>query len=247
MIDKLKSFLKKIESNQEKIINDLRLNHSQSKEIEWGLIYHDSIRGKAWLEELPLNVGRWAGNYSFFYILNRILNDFQPKNILEHGLGESTKMISAYLDNYLLESNHTVVEQSIDWINAFNKRFNLSERTKIIECKLITKQIKNHIVNSYKNYESKINTKFDLYVIDGPFGSNRFSRYDIIFLIEKVEVNDEFIIIFDDANREGEIDTYSEILTILNNKGIKTYSEIYSGNKSSIVISTEKYKFATSL
>ena len=48
------------------------MNFLHTKEIEWAHIYHDSIRGKKPIEELGLNIGRWAGNYSFFYVLNRI-------------------------------------------------------------------------------------------------------------------------------------------------------------------------------
>ena len=130
MIEKLKSYLKKLDSNQQKILEELNTAHNQSKELEWAHIYHDSIRGKKWLEELPINVGRWAGNYSFFYVLNRILNDYKPKRILELGLGESTKVISAYINNYLTDSTHIVVEQDADWAKAFNEKFTLSKNSR---------------------------------------------------------------------------------------------------------------------
>ena len=31
---------------------------------------------KEWLEKTPLNIGRWAGNYAFFYVLNGF---YRPK------------------------------------------------------------------------------------------------------------------------------------------------------------------------
>jgi hypothetical protein len=78
MIKKIKQLIKE---NRE--FNRQRISHL--KEIEWAHIYHDSIRGIEWIQGLSLNIGRWAGNYSFFYVLNRILMDYKPKNILELG------------------------------------------------------------------------------------------------------------------------------------------------------------------
>jgi hypothetical protein len=111
--------------------NILRYQLKYYKELEWANIYHDSIRGKEWLTNLSLNVGRWAGNYSFFYVLNRILNDCRPKEILEFGLGESSKFVSVYLDNYLLESNHYIIEQDRKWKHNFTERYKLSLRSSI--------------------------------------------------------------------------------------------------------------------
>lgn len=218
----------------------------QTKEIEWAHIYADSIREKKYLQSLPLNVGRWAGNYSFFYILNRVLNDYKPKNILDLGLGESSKFISTYLDNYLIESNHTIVEQDQNWITAFNDKFTLSPRSKIIYLELSEKHIKGHNVNCYDRFSDQIKDNFDLYIVDGPFGSDRYSRYDIVDLVENFSVDREFIIIMDDSDRQGEQDTINDILNILRIKGVIFYIGVYTGNKQNTIIASEKYKFATS-
>lgn len=227
------------------LFNDQRV-YLQTKEIEWAHIYGDSIRGKIYLQNLPINVGRWAGNYSFFYILNRILNDYKPKNILDLGLGESSKFISTYLDNYLIESKHTIVEQDQNWITGFNDKFTLSSRSKIIYCELKEKHIKGHIVNYYDGFADQIKDNFDLYIVDGPFGSDRYSRYDIVDLVENFSFDKEFIIIMDDSERQGEQDTIKDILNILRTKGVIFYVGVYTGNKQNTIIASEKYKFATS-
>lgn len=227
------------------LFNDQRV-YLQTKEIEWAHIYGDSIRGKIYLQNLPINVGRWAGNYSFFYILNRILNDYKPKNILDLGLGESSKFISTYLDNYLIESKHTIVEQDQNWITAFNDKFTLSSRSKIIYCELREKHIKGHNVNYYDGFTDQIKDNFDLYIVDGPFGSDRYSRYDIVDLVENFSFDKEFIIIMDDSERQGEQDTINDILNILKTKGVIFYVGVYIGNKQNTIIASENYKFATS-
>lgn len=218
-----------------------------SRENEWAHIYHDSIRGKEFIQNLSLNVGRWAGNYSFFYILNRILSDYRPKGILDLGLGESSKFISAYLTHYLIDSHHTVVEQDLDWIEAFSERFTLSESSKIIHCPIVETQLKGFTTLSYQNFEEKVTEDYDLFIVDGPFGSDRFSRFDIVSLVQKFEKGKEFILMIDDSHREGEQDTIKEICLILTKKGIGFYKADYSGNKQNTVIASEKFRFSTSL
>jgi hypothetical protein len=218
-----------------------------SRENEWAHTYHDSIRGKEFLENLGLNVGRWAGNYSFFYVLNRILSDYRPKGILDLGLGESSKFISAYLTHYLVDSHHTVVEQDQDWIKAFSERFILSERSRIIHCPIVERQLKGHSTISYQNFEERVTGEFDLFIVDGPFGSDRFSRFDVVGLVEKFEKGKEFILIIDDSHREGEQDTIEEICSVLSKKGIEYHRGDYSGVKQNTVLATGKYRFTVSL
>ncbi|MBF4465659.1 hypothetical protein [Flavobacterium sp. LC2016-12] len=240
MISKIKKI---ISENANRQHEQIRL----SKELEWAHVYHDSIRGKKWLEELPLNVGRWAGNYSFFYVLNRILSDYKPKTILDLGLGESSKFISSFLDNYLLDSTHTIVEQDKNWIKEFQNRFSLVNRSNVIFCPIKEIEIKGQKSNSYDGFSEKVKGQFDLYIVDGPFGSPKYSRYDIIAKIEEFDSDQEFIILFDDTNRRGEKDTVEDILTVLRDKKIEIFTKNYIGHKTNTVIATKKYQFATSL
>ncbi|NNE32929.1 MAG: hypothetical protein HKN40_11225 [Winogradskyella sp.] len=239
--------IKKIKRLIEEQRSSQKQNTRLLEELEWAHIYHDSIRGKPWLYELPLNIGRWAGNYAFFYVLNRILNDFKPKSILEFGLGESSKFVSKYLEYYLKDAQHTIIEQNNDWKKAFESTFNLTNRSKIVICPITTTNIKNFTVNVYEDLELKVNSNYDLFIVDGPYGSHRFSRYDIVVLAQKFETNKEFIILLDDYHRKGEKDTANELLLLFKSKNIKTYSKIYNGRKSLIVIATEKYKYIASL
>lgn len=239
MIKKIKSIIQENRDDQKKIL-------LQGQELEWAQVYHDSIRGKQWLENLPLNIGRWAGNYSFFYVLNRILSDFKPKTILELGLGESTKFISSYLDNYLVDSKHLVIEQDDNWKNIFKENFTLSNRSEITICPLEKIIIKGFETNAYHNFVQAVKGAFDLYLIDGPFGSAHFSRYDIMKLANNFEPENQFIIVMDDYNRQGEKETIADLLGLLKSKNIKVFHNCYTGNKSVMVIATEKYKYATS-
>lgn len=240
MINKIKSL---IQENRER----QKLIFKQTQEITWGQVYSDSIRGISYLEDLSINIGRWAGNYSFFYVLNRVLMDYKPASILEFGLGESSKFISAYLDNLLLNSRHLIIEHDENWASSFRQRFNLSERSHVKLFPLQQTVVNGYESFCYKNFNESIKDKFDLYVIDGPFGSERFSRFDIVSKAKTFEPDDEFIILMDDFDRIGEKDTIEKILEELRSKNITFYSKCYEGSKAQMLIATKKYRFAASL
>ncbi|QGK76870.1 hypothetical protein [Flavobacterium sp. SLB02] len=240
MIKRIKEVIKENKERQKKII-------AQNEELLWANVFHDSIRGKKAIEDLPLNIGRWAGNYSFFYVLNRILNDYQPKRILEFGLGESSKFVSVYLDNYLINSEHLIIEQDDNWRITFENKFVLSLRSLIKVLPLIKKKYKECDFNGYENIENTITSAFDLYLIDGPFGSSNYSRFDIFTLVQKLSNKDEFIILIDDYDRHGEKQTVNELLKMFKNKEMNVFTATYTGMKDVIVIGTEKYKYITSL
>ncbi|TXD49112.1 hypothetical protein [Polaribacter sp. IC073] len=240
MINKIKKLIRENRAFQKTQIKHL-------KELQWGQIYHDSIRGQEGVKDLSLNIGRWAGNYAFFYILNRVLKDNKPLNILELGLGESSKFISTYLDSYLTKSNHLIIEQDKYWASAFKTQFLLSKRSKINICPIIEKNIHEFPVKFYENLESKIEKKYDLYVVDGPHGSPRFSRYDIVSIAKEISLGHEFIIIFDDYQRQGEKDTFYELQSVFKQKGIIIHHETFFGFKDVKIITTEKYKYCCSI
>ncbi|WZL88436.1 hypothetical protein VS868_12615 [Salinimicrobium sp. 3283s] len=240
MIKKLKALISENRENQAFIIR-------QNKELEWAHVYHDSIRGKAYLENLPLNIGRWAGNYPFFYLLNRIMSDAKPQHILEFGLGESSKFISSYLQQDLSSRTHQIIEHDINWANAFTNKFKLSEISKILICPLVIKKINNYDVNCYKGLTDVLRGTFDFYLIDGPFGSPHYSRYDITFMAERLSSSDDFIIVIDDFDRVGEKETCRALCALFQRKKIKTYTQVYSGLKEVWVLTSPKYRFLTSI
>ncbi len=239
----MRKIIKKIKKLFQKK-NELLLS---SKEVEWAHYYHDSIRGIDFIEKLNLNIGRWAGNYTFFYLLNRILNDYQPKSVIEFGLGESSKFISKYVENKLYDTKHIIVEQSIEWKESFLTRFNLSKNTLIDICELRQIEVKGFKVNSYSDIEKYTNQKFDLYIVDGPFGSIRYSRYDIVNIVKNLQLGDEFIIIIDDYDRIGEKETTNDLVSLFDEKKIPIYFSVYEGKKSVAILATGKYRYTNSL
>lgn len=219
----------------------------QLAELEWANIFHDTIKDREWLRDTAISPGRWAGNYSFFYVLVRILSDCKPNRILELGLGESSKIVSSFLRNELPFSSHLIIEQDLRWMESFNSRFSLGENSTIINLPLITKTVKGFDVRCYEGIENKIQESFDFYLVDGPFGSARFSRYQICALADILQADSEFIILIDDYNRQGEQETVQDLIALLEKKGIEIFTGEYRGTKSQLIITTAKYRLAVSL
>lgn len=233
---------KKIKDNNV-LLTLLRYN----QELDWANVYHDSIRGKPWLTDLPLNVGRMAGNYSFFYVLNRILTDFKPKEILEFGLGESSKVISRFIEHELPESNHDIIEQDADWTAYFKSRFTLSGKSTVQILPAVKTRVNGRSTYRYENLMNTVKKKYDLYMIDGPTGSPHYSRYDIVDLTKDITRQDECIIMMDDSHKIGEQQTLSVLLRNFKDKGITIHTATYEGTKAVTVVATGKYRFACSL
>ena len=54
------------------------------QELIWSEVYHDTIRGSKWLSpDLPFSPGRGAIGYQLMYVLYRVLNEVNPRSILE--------------------------------------------------------------------------------------------------------------------------------------------------------------------
>lgn len=237
--------LKRVKAILDDFRGRLDENKNLLKEIEWAHIYHDSIRDNEELQKLSLKIGRWAGNYSFFFVVHRILKDFQPQKIVEFGLGESSKFISTYNRSIGNKHEHIVVEQDDKWAAIFNNSFP-NENISIRHHPLQKKTVKEHGYNGYKNVDN-IPTDADFYLIDGPFGSPHYSRYDILYVLKKIKLDHEFIFVLDDYNRKGEQDTAKAILQMFKEKGKEVFFTQFEGGKSQFVLVTEKYKYVLSV
>jgi hypothetical protein len=238
---------KKIKSLLQENRNLHQANASRLKELDWANVFHDSIKGEDWINKTSLNVGRWAGGYAFFYVLVRILKETKPERILELGLGESTKVISKFIEHCNPTATHTIIEHDENWKNTFEENFHLPEQCKIQVCPLVEKNVHGHLNKMYQNFEEVAKGYFDLILIDGPFGSPRFSRYELMTKVWSLDHENNFIILFDDTHRKGEQETLQELKEHMTAKGIKFHVATYEGVKKCTVICSDNFKFLTTL
>lgn len=86
-------------------------------------------------------------------------------------------------------------------------------------------------------------TKYQLIVVDGPFGADQPQpRTNIIGLVDN-NLADDFVIIFDDAERAGEQDTIRKTKQRLSEKGIKFVEDKRTGIKTQVLLLSESRSF----
>lgn len=220
---------------------------SNVSELLWANYFHDYTKNIEELKNLSLSPGRLAANYSLLYVLAKIIIEYNPEKILEFGLGESSKLISALIKNNPNINTHIILENDSDWHQKFISTNNLCSKSivQICDIKTITFGKQHAVVYDIPHQVKEM--KFDLYFVDGPKGSERYSRFNICELVRNFEMKKDFIIVFDDAQRKGEQDSIKDIHQILKENQISYVIKEYKGEKSQYVFATERYKYATSL
>lgn len=228
------------------------------QEMQWGQIYNSTISGSEWLKDQSVSPGRWAVGYNYLYILYRILNDVKPTNILELGLGQSTKLMAQYAAYYGASSkqkiHHYVVEHDDDWIRFFQKGFShFSEFSQLVHLPLVQVSIEHGEFVKYKGFKEFIEStgqKFQLFSVDGPYGAQRgnYCRRDILECLPTI-LDDDFVMMFDDYGEACYKTTPHDVEKVLSQNGIPFVSCMYSGVqwKQVYVIASESWKFLTTL
>ena len=218
-------------------------------EAVWAEIYNSTITKSRWLKDKAFSPGRWAVGYPYLYVIYRILNEVQPQNILELGLGQSTKMIGQYT-SYYKGVHHQVVEHDPEWIDFFKKNYSLSERTKLIQLNREFVSYKEaEKVRVFKDFSQTFKgQKFDFISIDAPLGGDmkEYARIDVLQMIPACLAED-FIIMIDDCERSGEKRTVMEMERVLQENQILYRKGKYSGKKDCIVIASNVLKFVCSM
>lgn len=244
MFRKIKCCILKL-TGIESVKNQLSENRRSLHEINWGIIFSFSIKDSVWFKKQKLNPGRWALGFPALYILYRILDDVKPKSILEFGLGESSKLTSQYAQYF--KNKLLIIEQDKNWLDHFSQQYHdIGTFVKLVD---IEEKIANEEkVIKYKDLMSVIQSdKYDCIIVDGPWGTPTHSRSQIIDIIENDLLAENFIIMMDDANRNGEKDTIKQAGKILDTKDIKYFTGIYSGEKDCVILCSPCYKFILSL
>jgi len=242
LFKKHRALIENVEKTNDKLVEV----NKKLDEIYWANIFNNSISGSKWLTYQSFNPGRWAAGYQMLYIIFRIYDTIKPKNILEFGLGESSKLLYQYhISNQ--DASYKIIEQDHNWLNFFSKStFDVSSHTVLLDIE--KRIIHGQEVNMYKGLISKLEKeKFDFVIVDGPWGSNNYSRYQIVELLENNLISEQFVILIDDFERIGEQETVVKLKELLNQKGIKYFEGVYSGIKQTYLICSENFKFVTSL
>jgi len=205
-----------------------------------------AVANTNWIKNKVFYPGRWAADYSLLLTLYRALEEIRPANILEFGLGETSKLIHQYAD-FEKGVNAITIEHDNEWINSFKDRMRIEYKMEIVVCELEEVTVDGFVSKSYKSIREKLGSiKYDLIIIDGPFGSDRFSRPSILYIADK-NIADDFCIIFDDMVRKGEQDTFFKLVELFQKNGKNVHVAIHPGVKRHGVICSDKFKFMVTI
>ena len=225
---------------------DIRKIQGLSEEAVWHHVFRESYRQAG---DLPLNMGRWAGGASFFYVLHRVLEAVQPAYILEMGLGESTKFIAHHAAHHPTVRRHVVIEHDAEWIRYFEARETLGEKTSIEVVPLVTLEGRSDGITglAYEPLAADHWKAAEVVVIDGPYGRGHHARSNVLEWVPHLTPSKPFVALFDDSHRPGELRTISAFMERLEAAGIAAKRREYGGSKSCTVVCSADLGWLTTL
>ena len=145
------------------------------------------------------------------YLLSRLFDEHEIRSVIEFGSGESTVFIDRAKHP---AARHVCYEHDPVWHARVAARLTGCDyRLR----PLAPTMVAGRSVRWYQDVEPQ---EFDLMLVDGPVGTERFSRFGCIELIRSVAARD-FLIIFDDYQRPGERDTVAHAVSLLRDAGVE--------------------------
>lgn len=224
--------------------NRINLNNSILEELQYSVVLNQSWIDSEWVKNKSFSLRLGSSNYSFIYSLFKILDEIAPSRILEFGLGQTTKLTSQYVNNKNTNAALDIVEHDNDWINEFSGQITLTNNIKIYHKNLIKFEINGVETDKYDDLSDIVtDKKYDLIIIDGPFGFDRiYPRTNILDLIPN-NLAENFVIILDDAERKGEQNTANLIFNKLDACNIQYEKSYKKGLKTQLIISSTNHKY----
>ena len=256
MNNRFVNIIRKIPNSNYSLFGKYKKNFIQ--ELIYAQVFHDSIKGCDWLDDskFAISPGRYAVGYNYMYVAFRVLNEIKPQNILEFGMGHSTKLIAEYVNNcHKGGVYHACIEENEQWADVFKRNFNVTNSDiRVIDTHLEhypnERYPKVNRFNQDKLRDVVKNHKFDFISIDGPVGSNgnskAFSRSDIIEYLPEC-LSNRFVILMDDYERDEERNTSKAIRQILTKNNIKWEYGLYLGESMVNIICSKDLAYLCSL
>lgn len=237
--------IEKVLDRQLQLIYAAERQIKTNNEILKAHIFNNTIADSSWLKYKSFTPGAFAVDYGFLTTLYQTLNIVRPATILEFGLGQSSKMVHQYAT--FCNAEATTCEHDVNWASFFNNGRVGQYDIKIDFLELEHVDYNGKKTLSYKNIDQHYKEKkYDLIIVDGPFGSAHYSRSQIINLA-KNNLKESFCIIIDDYERIGEQETAKELLNVLDEKKITYRTAVYSASKQHFLVCTEDLSFLTTL
>lgn len=215
----------------------------------WRNVFNDTISGYEWFNVDTISLGRTAIGYNFAYVLSRILNSMRPKEILEFGLGQSSKIINSYYQYYKNGNmRYEIIEHDLDWCDFFRNDAGFFDVDIYIKDIHLCEEYGDKYYKYYGLENVLNNKKYELISIDAPYGyfGKYIGRTDLIDYIPSI-LCDEWVIIIDDYDRINEKNMVRILEMKLREENIIFFKGVYKGEKHVCLLMSEKWKFFRTL
>lgn len=174
-----------------------------------------------------------AANFSLMYLLLRAVSELPVRRVVELGCGQTTLLLDALTERRPLEL--TTLEHDREWAG----RIQAQVKHRITCTDLVERIVQGRRTLVYDT-DVGLGVPPDLLLVDGPLGGSRRSRWAALQWIEQ-GLGENFLILFDDAERRGEIDTIQRALELLRNQGRSFRTRFFYGVKWQLAIAAGEF------
>lgn len=189
----------------------------------------DGAVARAGLAVPPLYPVGSAANAGLLYAVFRLADEYPDLAWLELGAGQSTLLLDALAKAGRIGAALTL-EHDAGWGGRIGAQVGHEVRTNPLrraEVQGVTAE----------TYDFTPERRYDVVVVDGPIGTPRRSRWGALQILEST-LADEFVVIFDDAERPGERETIARFLAMQP----ATSHVFIHAMKSQCLVFSEKYR-----
>jgi len=183
----------------------------QGREIVFQGIVHREL-DRLGITDTPLYPLRSAATYSYLYLLLRAAQELGSLRILELGAGQSTVLLDRLTAQFPLAV--TTLEHDADWQARIQARVSAP----VLHAPLVLRSHSGHTTHVYDPSVIAESEVFDVLLVDGPRSERRRSRWGALQFVDRLAI-DDFLILFDDAERPGELQTIAATLQHLDASG----------------------------
>jgi hypothetical protein len=173
-----------------------------------------------------------AACHSLMYLLFRVLSEEPVDSIVEFGSGQSTLLIDRIKP---AAARHVCYEEDPAWHEHLGARLTGCDYRR---ADLVAKAAGSV---RYEGYGGLDAPEFDILLVDGPRGVDRFSRYDCV-PVALGNARRQYLIIVDDADRRGEKDTIGHLVDGLRGRGDDVKLSYGRGRTAQALITAGRFK-----
>lgn len=190
--------------------------------VDWGQKFHELTKTFKWLKSNQLFSGDKASRevgYHFLYPLCRILEECQPKDVLEFNFGQTTKIVAQYASAHGMQ--HTVFESRRERADFYLDAWEVPcDGTTIYISPIIQITWNEKLCGCFKSSRLVVEgKKYDLILMKRPLGGDICTHVDVLENVPDI-LNRDFVILMDYSEDEVEKMILHDIEEKLIQKGI---------------------------